>query len=384
MKKTWRILACGAAFGTGMILADAQDAPAPAAVEPAAAPAAAEAAAPAVVEAPVVPAAETAAAPAVDPENPLAFLPDTVATVGDQPITRDDLIKEAKPILRMIQAQQGDQVHPKEQWLELARQVTEGIIEKSILLDLAAADGLKPSPEKGEEEYRKILAEVPEEQVKTVIAQQGMTLDELKTQIAVAGTIRDWVDSVAAKTVVPDEAIAAFYQKNTDRFKTEESVEASHILVRPKELSKEEMDKLSPEDQAAQKDKAKAEAKAKAEGLLKRVQDGEDFAAVAEAESDCPSGKRAKGSLGEFSRGQMVKPFEDAAFALDAGAMSGLVETSFGYHIIKTTRHTVAGATPLEEVKDDLKVELQKSQVGEKIKALLDGEKQKRNVKILI
>ncbi len=376
-KTTWSILACGAVLGAGLALTitgqDTAETAAPAAVSPEAAPVEAVA--------PTVTVPETATP---ETKNPLAFLPEAVATVGDRTITRDELLKEAKPILRMIQMQQGDQEVPQEQWLELARDVTEGLIEKGILLDLAAAEGLKPSPEKGDAELAKLFTEVPEEQVKAVIAQQGMSLDDLKEQLVVAGTIREWVDGYAAKVEVTDQEVAAFYEANPERFATEESVEASHILVRPKELPEAEMSALTPEEQTIQKDKAKAEAKAKAEGLLKRLQDGEDFGTVAEAESDCPSGKANKGSLGEFGRGMMVKPFEDAAFTLEPGTMSGLVETSFGYHIILPTKHTGGGKTPLAEVQDALKGEMQKRQVGEKIKAMLDAEKEKRGVKILI
>lgn len=68
--------------------------------------------------------------------------------------------------------------------------------------------------------------------------------------------------------------------------------------------------------------------------LLERVKAGEDFAALAKEYSNCPSGNNG-GDLGEFSKGDMVKPFEDAAFALKKDKISDIVETRYGYHIIK-------------------------------------------------
>jgi parvulin-like peptidyl-prolyl isomerase len=80
-------------------------------------------------------------------------------------------------------------------------------------------------------------------------------------------------------------------------------------------------------------------ARAKAEDLLKRVRAGEDFAALAKEFSDDPGSKAQGGDLGWFGRGQMIKEFEDAAFALKQGEVSGLVESPFGYHIIKVEEH---------------------------------------------
>lgn len=73
-----------------------------------------------------------------------------------------------------------------------------------------------------------------------------------------------------------------------------------------------------------------------AEDVLKKLKEGSSFESLAKAFSKCPSGDEG-GDLGEFGKGQMVKPFEEAAFALKAGEVSGPVRTQFGYHIIKRT-----------------------------------------------
>jgi peptidyl-prolyl cis-trans isomerase C len=140
----------------------------------------------------------------------------------------------------------------------------------------------------------------------------------------------------ADKMTVSDAEAQKFYDDNLEKyFKKPESARASHILIGLDE-------KATPEE--------RKKAKEKAEALLKRIKAGEDFAALAKSDSTCPSASQG-GDLGSFNRGQMVPPFENAAFALKKGEVSGVVETQFGYHIIKLTGKQEASAEKFADVK---------------------------------
>lgn len=143
-------------------------------------------------------------------------------------------------------------------------------------------------------------------------------------------------DELAAKIKVSDADIKKFYDENVEKYFTKpESARASHILI-------------GVDEKASAEERKKA--KEKAEALLKRVKAGEDFATIAKSDSTCPSASQG-GDLGTFGRGQMVPPFEKAAFALKPGQVSDVVETQFGYHIIKLVEKEEAGKESFESVK---------------------------------
>ena len=100
-----------------------------------------------------------------------------------------------------------------------------------------------------------------------------------------------------------------------------DQISASHILI------------MHEDSQRSSATRSKDEAEALIAEIKGKLDDGGDFAELAEEHSDCPSGSNG-GSLGLFGRGQMVKAFEDAAFALDEDEVSDIVETDFGYHVI--------------------------------------------------
>ncbi|HOP41017.1 MAG TPA: peptidylprolyl isomerase [Geobacteraceae bacterium] len=143
---------------------------------------------------------------------------------------------------------------------------------------------------------------------------------------------------ISSKISVSDTDAKKFYDENVDRFKQPETVQASHILIG-----------VSADATAKEKNKARE----KAESLLKRVKAGEDFATLAKTNSTCPSASQG-GNLGYFSKGQMVPEFETVAFSLKPGETSEIVETKFGYHIVKVIDKKPAGTIPFPEAKQEI------------------------------
>jgi peptidyl-prolyl cis-trans isomerase D len=128
--------------------------------------------------------------------------------------------------------------------------------------------------------------------------------------------------------------IGAYYEAHRSEFPAAERVHAAHVLVK------------TDQNATAEKD---AEALKKAQAVLARARKGEDFAALARQTSDDPGSKDKGGDLGTFARGQMVKPFEDAAFSMAPGEIRGPVKSDFGYHVIKLLEKVPAGIQSLQE-----------------------------------
>jgi peptidyl-prolyl cis-trans isomerase C len=146
--------------------------------------------------------------------------------------------------------------------------------------------------------------------------------------------------AVIDKVTITEAKARSFYKDHLDAFKTPESIRARHILIKTDSSASEE---------------EKKKTKAKAEEILEKLKKGEDFAKQASEVSDDPGTKAKGGDLDFFSKGTMIPAFEEAAFALKPGEMSGLVETEYGYHIIKVEEKKDAVLEPYEKIKDKVK-----------------------------
>jgi peptidyl-prolyl cis-trans isomerase C len=174
---------------------------------------------------------------------------------------------------------------------------------------------------------------------------------------------------VRDKVKVEPGEVKAFYDGHPEYFQQPAQIRASHILV------------LVPQDAD---DKVKGEKKTAIDKARERVEKGEDFAKVAGELSEDPGSKNNGGDLDFFGQGQMVKPFEEAAFALKSNEVSQVVTTQFGYHIIKRTGSRPATTLPLATEKDKIEEHLKQQKVRDGLQAYVDGLRKDAQVEILL
>jgi peptidyl-prolyl cis-trans isomerase C len=316
--------------------------------------------------------------------DPLAFLPDLVAKIGDEKITKADIILEFKPIIAMMnESGQLDSI-PADVWKAEVKERLDDIIATKLLLKLAEADGYKPEPAKAEEEFNKLTAQIPPEQLAETLKKQGMTPEAIKTRIAMGLAIQKWIEEKVVPNIkVSDEDAEKFYRENQERFKKPETVRASHILIKIDEIDPEKAKGMTDEQKKKASDELKQNALKQAQEILATLKQGGDFAKLAATNSDCPS-KEKGGDLGTFERGKMSEEFEKSAFSLKPGELSDVVETEFGYHIIKTTEKKESEFMPFQEVKSFLVEGLKNQKTSEIIQDKLETEKKNKKVEIFI
>lgn len=156
---------------------------------------------------------------------------------------------------------------------------------------------------------------------------------------------------------VAQDDIADYYASHQEAFRRQERVRARHILF-----------KLNQGASAEQE----SEIRTKAEKVLAELRDGADFGTLAKAHSEDIATKDKDGDLGFFPRGQMVKPFEEAAFTLPVGQLSDLVRTPFGYHILRVEDKTEAEVKPLAEVREEVIDKLREEKTREATEVFVD------------
>ena len=314
---------------------------------------------------PSAPPAGDEAPEAAEPAKPVpAELPDVLARVNGEDVTKTDL----DTLLRNMELSQGPV--PAERRDEVLRGALDRLITYTVLQQEAKARNVTVPDSDVDERLNAMRSQFPkEEDFRKALEERGLSVDRLRNDARVDMVITKMLDAeVAAAEPATDEEARKFYEENPEKFQQDEAVRASHILI----LADENADEAT-----------KQKARGQADALLKRARAGEDFAALAREHSQDGSAPQG-GDLDFFTRGRMVPAFEEAAFALKVGEISDVVTTQYGYHIIKATDRRPAETVPLETVQPQVKQFLTSQKKQERADAFVDGLKQKSRIEVLI
>jgi peptidyl-prolyl cis-trans isomerase C len=257
-----------------------------------------------------------------------------VASVDDTNLTLGELNTELTFRLGAMRP-----APPPEQMPVIRERMSNSIIRqfimRTLLLNEAERRGIEVSDEDMDAAFDQIRAGLPPgKTLEDVMTESAMGPEKLRDEVRTGIRINKLLEAeIGPQLEVSDEELDRFIEEAGDRLNRPERVQARHILIG-----------IDEQDD----DASKAAKKAQAEAIRQQLLDGGDFEELAQANSSCPSKERG-GDLGYFTRGRMVKPFEDAAFSQEVGAIGDIVETPFGYHVIQVTDRKAGGPVDREE-----------------------------------
>lgn len=287
-----------------------------------------------------------------------------VAVVNGTVITREALDRELNQVKQRM-SRLGQAV-PDAQVEALKSEILENLIGQELLYQKSQNDGIKADKEAVAAQMTALKKRFPDEAgFKKALGEMGLSEAAIEDKIERVTAIQKLVHTeIAEKIIISEKEKRVFYDAHPDFFKEPEQIKASHILV-----------KLDPSADESQR----AKAKAKIEKVQEKLKKGEDFAALAKEFSEGPSNVKG-GDLGYFRRGQMVKPFEAAAFALKPNEVSDIVQTQFGYHLIRLAEKKPARILSYENVQEKLGQHLNQEKTQKEIELYI--EKLKKSAKI--
>jgi peptidyl-prolyl cis-trans isomerase C len=293
---------------------------------------------------------------------------DPVALVNGVKISAKEYEREVN--LQLQQASQRGRKIPDAMLPKIKADILNNLIDREVLYQETQKKNIIVNSEEVNNEIKIIKDRFssPEEFDK-IIAELGVSEAEIKSQIERNLAIRQLIDTrVVSKIKVSDADTKAYYDENPDLFKKTEQVKASHILI------KVESDAT---------DLQKTQARIEIAKIQQKLKDGQDFAALAREHSQGPSGENG-GDLGYFGRGEMTEPFEDAAFALNPGQVSEIVETRYGYHLVKVVDKQPESIMTYAEVKDQLNQRLKKQRIGQAVRDYVENLKKDAKIEKFI
>lgn len=301
--------------------------------------------------------------PSGESVEPIANLPlsdlkedSMIANVNGIVISKSEVDSERDKLVQQFQGKippdQMEAILPK-----LWHQALENLINLRLLTQEADRKNIQQDNEAIDKKIAQISNRFPDhEKFKEQLSTLGLSEEKFRNEIGESLRIEKLLKNEPEQDLeVSEKDIEDFYRDNPENFQMPERIQASHILI-----------KVDSEDTP----EIKEQKRQKLSDIREEIKNGADFAQLAREHSDCPSKSRG-GDLGLFERGRMVKPFEDVAFQLEVGEVSDIVETQFGFHLIKLTDRQETQVMPLEKAREKIKSHLNRQKQEEAIKDYL-------------
>jgi len=287
-----------------------------------------------------------------------------VAVVNGTVITKGEFDREMLHAYQQVAGRGGS--FSESQLPGIRKAVLETLIGQELLYQESQSKGVKIDEKVVNEQFDNLKKRFPsEDEFKAALLKGKTSETALKSQMRKRMAIQQYVEKeFVQKVKVTEKEAKDYYYSHPDMFKAPEQVRARHILI-----------KVDPGAEESKKSKARK----KLETVQKKLRKGGDFEALAKEYSEGPTSVKG-GDLGYFGRGQMVKPFEEAAFSLPQGKVSDIVETQFGYHLIKVIDKKSDSTVAYEQIKDKLQNFLKQKKVRKKVNDHIEKLKGKAKV----
>jgi len=280
-----------------------------------------------------------------------------VAKVSGEEIKKEEFKKVFEIFKNQYEKQFGTEVWEQElegrKFIEVAREkLLDMLVDERLQLKKATELGITVTDEEVNSEIENTKKYFDtEEKFNEYLKVQGMDLEYFKQSMRKELIISKLTEKLTANIAVTDEEVKVYYDTHQSEFM---KVKASHVLLDTKE---------------------------EAEKILARAKAGEDFAELAKQNSKDPSAKENSGNLDYFGHGDMVEPFEKAAFALKPGEISDVVQTDFGFHVIKVEDSKL---DTFEDVKEQLKATMLSDKKNAEYEKLLADMRKNANIETYV
>ena len=295
-----------------------------------------------------------------------------IAVVNGEPILMYEFSRLDQAARKQIEQLPADKREGKIK--EARTMIIDQLVDERLMLQEAKKKNLRVTKLDLDDGVREVRQRFPTEtEFQKELEKEGMTEMQFRQRIKDQLLVKKLLDQeIRAKLIPPEDAeVEKFYKENEKDMVSPEQWRLRHILVR-----------AAPEDPMAQKMKARK----RIEEAQKMLKKGDDFGDVARKFSEDPESRDRGGDLGYFSREmmrQVLDPaFEKAASVLEVGRMSEIVETPFGYHLVRCEEKKASRRLPLEEVREELRQRLHSQRLNDKFRQFTKGLREKATLTI--